>query len=98
MAEDGRLVIIAVQGGIESQFDAGMVLRKRLVITGSTLRARPVAFKTAIAAGLRRQVWPWLESGRVKPVIYKVFPAAEAAEAHRLMESNQHIGKLVLTW
>ena len=98
LAEDGRLVIIAVQGGIESQFDAGMVLRKRLVITGSTLRARPVAFKTAIAAGLRRQVWPWLESGRVKPVIYKVFPAAEAAEAHRLMESNQHIGKLVLTW
>ena len=98
LAEDGRLVIIAVQGGTEAQFDAGTVLRKRLVITGSTLRARPVAFKTAIAAGLRKQVWPWLESGRVKSVIYKVFPAAEAAEAHVLMESNQHIGKLVLTW
>jgi NADPH:quinone reductase len=98
MAEEGRLVIIAVQGGIESQFDAGMVLRKRLVITGSTLRARSVAFKTAIAAGLRKQVWPWLESGSVKPVIFKVFPAADVAQSHELMESNQHIGKLVLTW
>jgi len=98
LAEDGRLVVIAVQGGIESQFDAGVVLRKRLVITGSTLRARSVEFKTAIADGLRKQVWPWLASGRVKPVIYQVFPAAEAAQAHALMESNQHIGKLVLTW
>jgi NADPH:quinone reductase len=98
LAEDGRLVIIAVQGGIESQFDAGMVLRKRLVITGSTLRPRPLAFKVAIADALRRQVWPWLASGRVKPVIYQVFPAAEAAQAHALMESNQHIGKLVLSW
>lgn len=98
LAEDGRLVIIAVQGGTESQFDAGLVLRKRLVITGSTLRARSVAFKSAIAAGLRKQVWPWLEAGRVKPVLFKVFPAAEAAQAHGLMESNQHIGKLVLTW
>jgi len=98
MAEDGRLVIIAVQGGVESQFDASLVLRKRLVVTGSTLRPRPVAFKTAIAKALRTSVWPWLEAGRVKPVIFKVFPAAEAAQAHALMESNQHIGKLVLTW
>ena len=98
LAEDGRLVIIAVQGGVEAQIDAGAVLRRRLVITGSTLRPRPVAFKAAIAAALREKVWPWLESGRVKPVIHQVFPAAEAARAHALMESNQHIGKLVLTW
>jgi NADPH2:quinone reductase len=98
MAEDGRLVIIAVQGGVKSEIDAGAVLRRRLVITGSTLRPRPVAFKSAIANSLRAKVWPWLESGRVKPVIHQVFPAAEAAAAHALMESNQHIGKLVLTW
>ena len=98
LAEDGRLVIIAVQGGTASQFDAGLVLRRRLMITGSTLRQRPVAFKAAIADALRRQVWPWLTAGRVKPVIYQVFPAAEAAQAHALMESNQHIGKLVLSW
>ena len=98
LAEDGRLVIIAVQGGVESQIDAGLVLRRRLVITGSTLRPRSVAFKAAIAGSLRRTVWGWLEAGRVKPVIYKTFPAADAAHAHALMESNQHIGKLVLTW
>lgn len=98
MAEDGRLVIIAVQGGVKSEIDAGAVLRRRLVITGSTLRPRPVAFKSDIANSLRTNVWPWLESGRVKPVIHQVFPAAEAAAAHALMESNQHIGKLVLAW
>ena len=98
LADDGRLVIIAVQGGTESKIDAGAVLRRRLTITGSTLRPRPVAFKTAIAAALRRDVWPWIEAGRVKPVIHKVFPAADAAQAHALMESNQHIGKLVLSW
>lgn len=98
LADDGRLVIIAVQGGTAAQIDAGQVLRRRLTITGSTLRPRPVAFKTAIAQALRRNVWPWLEAGRVKPVIYKVFPAAEAAQAHALMESNRHIGKLVLQW
>lgn len=98
MAEDGRLVIIAVQGGVKSEIDAGAVLRRRLVITGSTLRPRPVAFKSDIASSLRTKVWPWLESGRVKPVIHQVFPAAQAAAAHALMETNQHIGKLVLTW
>ncbi len=98
MAEDGRLVIIAVQGGIEAQIDAGLVLRRRLTITGSTLRPRPLAFKAAIAASLQKQVWPWLQSGEIKPVIYQVFPAALAAHAHTLMESNRHIGKLVLTW
>ncbi|MEO8155957.1 MAG: NAD(P)H-quinone oxidoreductase [Rhizobacter sp.] len=98
MADDGRLVMIAVQGGVEAEIDAGVVMRKRLTITGSTLRPRPVAFKTAIAQSLRRQVWPWLEAGKVKPVIFKVFAAEQAAQSHMLMESNQHIGKLVLTW
>ena len=98
LAEDGRLAIIAVQGGVKSEFNAGMVLRKRLVITGSTLRPRPVAFKTAIAQSLKKIVWPLLEKGAIKPVIFKTFPAAQAAQAHTLMESNQHIGKIVLTW
>ena len=98
LAEDGRLVIIAVQGGVDAQIDAGIVLRKRLTITGSTLRPRPLAFKSAIAAALRATVWPGIESGAIKPVIFKVFPAAQAAAAHTLMESNEHIGKLVLEW
>jgi NADPH2:quinone reductase len=98
LAEDGRLVIIAVQGGLKADFNAGMVLRRRLTITGSTLRPRPVAFKSAIASALRARVWPLLESGVVKPVIYKTFTAEAAADAHGLMESNQHVGKLVLTW
>ena len=98
LAEDGRLVIIAVQGGVKSEFNAGMVLRKRLQITGSTLRPRPVAFKAAIAQALRAKVWPLLASGAIKPVIHSTFPAADAAKAHTLMESNQHIGKIVLTW
>jgi len=98
MAEQGRLVIIAVQGGVQAEFDAGLVLRRRLTITGSTLRPRPVAFKAAIAQALRANVWPWLEAKRVRPVIFQTFAADDAAEAHTLMESNQHIGKLVLTW
>lgn len=98
LAEDGRLVIIAVQGGVKAEFNAGLVLRRRLVITGSTLRPRPVAFKAAIAAALRDQVWPLLEQGRVKPVIHGVFDASKAAQAHALMETNQHVGKIVLTW
>lgn len=98
LAEDGRVVIIAVQGGLDAQFNAGLVLRRRLTITGSTLRPRPVAFKGAIAQALREHVWPLLASGAVKPVIYTTFPAAQAAQAHALMESNQHVGKIVLTW
>ena len=98
LAEDGRLVIIAVQGGTKAEFNAGLVLRRRLVITGSTLRPRPVAFKAAIARQLRDRVWPLLSEGRVKPVIHRVFEASHAAQAHALMESNQHIGKIVLTW
>ena len=98
LAEDGRLAIIAVQGGVKSEFNAGLVLRKRLAITGSTLRPRPVAFKTAIAQALRARVWPLLENGAIKPVIHSTFGAAQAPRAHQLMESNQHIGKIVLTW
>ena len=98
LAEDGRLVIIAVQGGIKAEFNAGMVLRKRLTMTGSTLRPRSLEFKTAIASALKTKVWPLLASGAIKPVIHSTFPAAEAAKAHTLMESNQHIGKIVLTW
>jgi len=98
MAEDGRLVIIAVQGGVKAQIDAGGVLRRRLTITGSTLRPRSIQFKTAIAKALRENVWPWLESGKVRPVIHQIFPAEQAAQAHALMESNRHIGKLVLQW
>jgi NADPH:quinone reductase len=98
LAEDGRLVIIAVQGGLNAQFNAGLLLRRRLHITGSTLRPRSIAFKAAIAANLKRHVWPLLEKGLVKPIIFKTFDASDAAAAHALMESNQHIGKLVLTW
>ena len=98
LAEDGRLVIIAVQGGIDASFDASLVLRKRLKITGSTLRPRPVAFKAAIAAQLKAKVWPLLEAGSVRVQIFKTFAAADAAQAHALMESNAHIGKIMLTW
>lgn len=98
LADDGRLVIIAVQGGVKCEFNAGDVLRRRLTITGSTLRPRPLAFKAAIAAALRDRVWPLIESGRIRPVLHEVFPAARAAEAHALMESSRHVGKIVLAW
>ena len=83
LAEDGRLVIIAVQGGVKSEFNAGLVLRKRLTITGSTLRPRPVAFKAAIAQPLRAKVWPLLASGAIKPVIHSTFPAARRGQGAR---------------
>ena len=106
LAEDGRLVFIAIQGGVKSGFDAGLVLRKRLTITGSTLRPRPVAFKGAIARALKTQVWPQIENGGIRPVVFRAFDALEpgdglpsgAARAHALMQSRQHIGKIVLTW
>lgn len=98
LAEDGRLVIIAVQGGVQSAINAGLVLRKRLTITGSTLRARSVAFKSALAKACQAAVWPWIAQGKVKPVLYRTFAAGDAAQAHALMESNAHIGKIVLTW
>jgi NADPH:quinone reductase len=98
MAEDGRLVIIAVQGGLKAEINAGLVLRKRLTVTGSTLRPRSIEFKAAIAKALKEKVWPLIASGAVKPVIHGTFAAADAAKAHALMESNSHIGKIVLTW
>ncbi len=98
LAEDGRLVIIAVQGGVNAELNAGKVLRRRLTVTGSTLRPRPVAFKAAIAASLHQRVWPLLASGAIRPVVFQVFPPAQADQAHALMESNQHIGKIVLDW
>ena len=82
LAEDGRIVIIAVQGGTRSEANTGLVLRKRLTITGSTLRPRPVAFKAAIARALREHIWPLIESGRIKPVIHSTFAAADAAKSH----------------
>jgi NADPH2:quinone reductase len=98
LSEDGRLVIIAVQGGVKSEINAGLVLRRRLTITGSTLRPRPIAFKAAIAKACLENVWPLLENGVIKPVIYQTFKADEASKAHALMETNQHVGKIVLTW
>ncbi|MFC6284105.1 MULTISPECIES: NAD(P)H-quinone oxidoreductase [Polaromonas] len=98
LAEDGRLVIIGVQGGIKAEINAGLVLRRRLTITGSTLRPRPLEFKTAIAMALKEKVWPLVAGGAIKPVIHSTFAAADAAKAHVLMESNQHVGKIVLTW
>lgn len=98
LAEDGRLALIAVQGGVQADIDAGLVLRKRLTITGSTLRPRSAAFKAGLARALRERVWPLIDAGRIQPVVYRELPAAQAAEAHALMESNQHIGKIVLVW
>ena len=96
LADDGRLVFIALLGGSKAQLDLNAVLRRRLTITGSTLRPRSIAFKAAIAKRLRDVVWPLIESGRIKPVLFRTFPLAQAAEAHRLMESSQHVGKIVL--
>ena len=97
LAVDGRLVQIGLMGGAaQAPIDLGTVLRRRLTITGSTLRPRSVEDKGAIAAALRREVWPLLETGRVRPIVYRTFPLREAAAAHRLMESSAHIGKIVL--
>lgn len=96
LADDGRIVIIAVQGGTSAKVDLAAILRRRLTITGSTLRPRPAAFKAAIARRLKEIVWPLLEAGRIKPMLHRVFPLAEAAAAHALMESGAHVGKIVL--
>lgn len=98
LAEDGRLVVIAVQGGVQAEINAALVMRKRLTITGSTLRIRPIAFKAAIANNLLQHVWPLIASGYIRPMVHAVFPAADAAKAHAMMESGQHVGKIVLSW
>jgi putative PIG3 family NAD(P)H quinone oxidoreductase len=96
LAIEGRLVEIATLHGVKAELNIQTIMQRRLTITGSTLRARPVAEKGAIAAALRQQVWPLIESGAVKPVIHATFPLREAAQAHRVMEADTHIGKLVL--
>lgn len=98
LAEQGRILVIAVQGGTKAEIDAGLLLRKRQRISGNTLRSRPVAFKAAIAAQLRERVWPLLEKKVIRPVLHRVLPAAQASDAHREMEAGRHIGKLVLSW
>jgi putative PIG3 family NAD(P)H quinone oxidoreductase len=96
LAPDGRLCQIAFLGGSKAEVDFMPVMLKRLTLTGSTLRPRPVAFKAAIARALAEKVWPLVEKGEVKPVIFKTLPLAEAAAAHQLMESSAHIGKIIL--
>ena len=96
LADDGRLVLIALLGGTKAQLDLAALLRRRLTVTASTLRPRSSAFKGAIADRLRAVVWPLLEAGRIKPMLYKTFALSEAPAAHALMESSQHIGKIVL--
>lgn len=98
LAENGRLVFIATLGGKQADIDVSEVMRRRLTLTGSTLRARSVAFKADLARKLHEHVWPLLESGNTKPIIYKIFPARDAAKAHALMESSEHIGKIMLEW
>ena len=101
LANDGRLALIATQGGNDSAFDCGAVLRKRLSVTGSTLRPRPLAYKAQLARGLREKVWPLIESGAIRPVIHSVFQAKTpdgAVKAHQLMESSTHVGKIMLAW
>jgi len=96
LAIEGRLLQIGVQGGAKTELNVAVIMQKRLTVTGSTLRVRPIADKGAIAAAVRGHVWPLLESGAVKPLVYTTFPLRDAAAAHRLMESSEHIGKIVL--
>ena len=96
LAVEGRLVEIATLRGAKAELMIPAIMQRRLTITGSTLRARAVAEKGAIARAVHANVWPLLESGAVKPIIYKTFPLTRAAEAHRVMEAGEHIGKLVL--
>ena len=96
LADDGRIALIALLGGAKATLDLGQVLRRRLSISGSTLRPRPVAFKAAIAARLQEKIWPLIEAGKIRPVVFKVFPLEQAGEAHALMESSTHVGKIML--
>jgi NADPH:quinone reductase len=96
-ALEGRIVMISLLGGSRAEINVGVIMMKRLTLTGSTLRSRTVAQKAAVADAVRRNVWPLLAAGRVRPIIYATFPLAEASAAHRLMETSNHIGKIVLT-
>ncbi|KAF3996098.1 NAD(P)H-quinone oxidoreductase [Glaciimonas immobilis] len=97
LADDGRLVFIATLGGHSAKLDFRKIMMRRLTLTGSTLRPRPIAFKGAIAAALQARIWPLLEAGKIKPVIFQTFPFEQAADAHVLMEGSSHIGKIMLT-
>ncbi len=97
LADDGRLSLIAFLGGSKTTLDMSDIMRRRLTITGSTLRPRTVAFKGSVARELREKVWPLIESGRVRPVIYRTFGLEQASQAHALMESSTHVGKILLT-
>ncbi len=97
LAEDGRHVTIAVQRGVKAEVNIAAVMVRRLMLTGSTLRARPVDFKAHVADELQRVVWPYVEGGRLRPVMDTSFPLAEAAAAHARMEAGAHVGKIVLT-
>ncbi len=96
LAEEGRHVSIAAQNGAKAELPIWEVMRRRLTLTGSTLRARSVEFKSILAGEIRREVWPHLEAGRIRPVIDSTFPLEKAADAHRRMESGGHVGKIVL--
>ena len=96
LAEDGRIVLIATLGGGKATLELGDILRRRLTLTGSTLRPRSVEFKAAIASALREKVWPLVEAGKIKPIIHATFPLEQAAQAHEMLEAGEHIGKIVL--
>src|SRR5690606_3150786 len=97
LADDGRIVIIALLGGAKATIDCSQVMRRRLTVTGSTLRPRPVAFKGEIARSLRERAWPLLEAGTVKPISHATFPLAKACDAHAMMDAGERIGTIVLT-
>src|SRR5690606_19014431 len=97
LADDGRIVVIALLGGARSEVDGNQILRRRLTLTGSTLRPRPVAFKGAIAKSLRERAWPLLEQGKIKPIVHATFPLEQASAAHAMMEAGENIGKIILT-
>lgn len=97
LADDGRLSLIAFLGGTRTTLDMSDILRRRLTITGSTLRPRPVEVKARIALALKEKVWPLVEAGKIRPVIYRTFALGEASAAHALMESSAHVGKIMLT-
>lgn len=97
LADDGRVVVIALLGGARSEVDGNQILRRRLTVTGSTLRPRSVAFKGAIAKALRERAWPLLEHGKIKPIVHATFPLEQASAAHAMMEAGENIGKIILT-
>ncbi|HUH60216.1 MAG TPA: NAD(P)H-quinone oxidoreductase [Candidimonas sp.] len=97
LADDGRIVIIALLGGAKATIDCNQILRRRLTITGSALRPRSVEFKGAIAQALKQHVWPLLETGKIRPIVHATFPLAKASDAHAMMDAGEQIGKIILT-